>query len=420
MEERVVINVSGMTFETKEKTLSRFPNTLLGSPSRRKQYYNPAVQEYFFNRHRVVFESILFYYQSGGRLIWPDDIPASVFTEEVEFFQLGEQALKSVAKCLYQDRSRQRASPQWTFQNRVWNLFEHPDTSNFARIISMFSILMITTSVVISCIETLPGFRGAKQCDPKPDFNCSDTTVLKDGENVTIACNTTELSDELLHCTYETLEVFIVLETICYSWFLIEYLVRFAAAPNRFHFLLSPLNFVDLIAIIPFFTILIGGNRRLVSLAVLRIARLLRIFRILKLTRYSRGLKVMMFTVRESLSELEMMMLFMFMIVVLSSSAVFYTDLGMDGSHFSSIPDAFWWSITTVSTVGYGDYYPITGFGKIVGGICAVFGVLAFSLPVMAFAKNFNAYLKGEPIRKHIENSTRRSSAKRVTNDLSG
>ena len=418
MEERVVINVSGMTFETKEKTLSRFPNTLLGSPSRRKEYYNPVVQEYFFNRHRVVFESILFYYQSGGRLIWPDDIPASVFTEEVEFFQLGEQALKSVAKCMYQDRSRQRVSPQRTFQNRVWNLFEHPDTSMFARIIAMFSILMIATSVIISCLETLPVFRGDKECDPKPDFSCNETATQKESENVTTACNinTTELSD---NCSYKTLEVFIVLETVCYSWFLIEYLVRFAAAPNRFHFLLSPLNFVDLLAIIPFFTILIGGNRRLVSLAVLRIARLLRIFRILKLTRYSRGLKVMMFTVRESLSELEMMMLFMFMIVILSSSAVFYTDLGMDGSHFSSIPDAFWWSITTVSTVGYGDYYPITGFGKVVGGICAVFGVLAFSLPVMAFAKNFNAYLKGEPIRKHIENSTRRSSAKRVTNDLS-
>lgn len=96
-----------------------------------------------------------------------------------------------------------------------------------------------------------------------------------------------------------------------------------------------------------------------------------------------------------------------------------WIDLGMDGSHFSSIPDAFWWSLTTVSTVGYGDYYPITGFGKVVGGICAVFGVLAFSLPVMAFAKNFNAYLKGEPIRKHIEN-TRRSPTKRITSDLSG
>lgn len=421
MDDRIVINVSGMTFETKEGTLNRFPNTLLGSPSRRKQYYNPVVQEYFFNRHRVAFESILFYYQSGGRLVWPDDIPASVFTEEVEFFQLGEQALKSVAKCLYQNRRAQHGQfPQCTFQSRVWNLFEHPDTSNLARMIAMFSILMIATSVIVSCLETLPFFRGARECDSNQ--SCNEKIQQKnDTNNATLVCNTTEvLSEDLKNCTYKTLEVFIVLETICYSWFLLEYIVRFAAAPNRLDFLLSPLNFVDLLAIIPFFTILIGGNRRLVSLAVLRIARLLRIFRILKLTRYSRGLKVMMFTLRASLSELEMMMLFMFMIVILSSSAVFYTDLGMDGSHFASIPDAFWWSLTTVSTVGYGDYYPITGFGKVVGGVCAVFGVLAFSLPVMAFAKNFNAYLKGEPIRRHIESKTRRSPGKRKTNDLSG
>lgn len=412
MDDRVVINVSGMTFETKEGTLNRFPDTLLGSPSRRQQYYNPVVQEYFFNRHRVAFESILFYYQSGGRLIWPDDIPASVFTEEVEFFQLGEQALKSVARCLYQNRRAQHAEPpQWTFQRRVWNLFEHPDTSNFARAIALFSVLMIATSVLISCLETLCQFKGC----------CTDNKeLIDDSSNATLNSEKTDLpSKEQKICTHETPEVFIALETTCYSWFLLEYIVRFAAAPNRLEFLLSPLNFVDLIAIIPFFTIMIGGNRRLVSLAVPRIARLLRIFRILKLTRYSNGLKIMMYTLRASLNELEMMILFMFMIVILSSSAVFYTDLGIDGSHFSSIPDAFWWSVTTVSTVGYGDYYPMTSFGKVVGGICAVFGVLAFSLPVMAFAKNFNAYLKGEPIRRHIESKTRRTPGKRKTNDLS-
>lgn len=399
-----------MTFETKEKTLNRFPDTLLGSPSRRQKYYNPVVREYFFNRHRVVFESILFYYQSGGRLIWPEDIPASVFTEEVEFFQLGEQALKSVAKCLYQ-AEHQRITPQFSLQRRVWNLFEHPDTSHFARAIAMLSILMIAMSVVISCIETMPYFRGlrGKGCDSTTKLTCKESAGTEDGNNTTPDCDSKSLEGE--NCSYNTPEVFIVLETICYSWFLFEYLVRFAAAPNRLQFLLSSLNFIDLLAIIPFFTILISGNRRLVSLAVLRTTRLLRIFRILKLTRYSCGLKVLMFTLRASISELEMMMLFVFMIIILSSSAVFFTDLGANGSHFASIPDAFWWSITTVTTVGYGDYFPVTSLGKLVGGICAVFGVLAFSLPVMAFAKNFNAYLKGEPIRRHIENKSKATRA---------
>ena len=404
MEDRVVINVSGMTFETKAKTLSRFPDTLLGSPTRRQKYFNPAAQEYFFNRHRVVFESILFYYQSGGRLIWPEDVPGSIFTEEVEFFQLGEQALKNVAKCLYKERKR--TSPQLSFQRKVWNLFEHPDTSHFARAIAILSILMILMSVTISCVETLPYFKGlraAEDCNTttRDNLRCNESAA---SEFVTEDCDSNNFDNE--DCSDNTPEIFMVLETICYSWFLFEYLVRFASAPNRSRFLLSPSNFVDLLAIIPFFTILISGNRRWVSLAVLRTARLLRIFRILKLTRYSHGLKVLMFTLRASMSELEMMVLFMFMIVLLSSSAVFYTDFGADGSQFNSIPDAFWWSMTTVSTVGYGDYYPVTSFGKFVGGVCAVFGVLAFSLPVMAFAINFNAYLLGEPIRRHIENKS--------------
>ena len=414
MEDRVVINVSGMTFETKVTTLNRFPNTLLGSPTLRNQYFNPQVQEYFFNRHRVVFESILFYYQSGGRLVWPEDIPVSVFTEEVEFFQLGEQALNGVVKCPNSKRNRHSVAQCW-FQRQVWNLFEHPDTSNCARMIAMLSVLMIAVSVVISCVETLPYFRSVN-CANKT-APCRNETAPNSVANETVPYNRSHTQQD--ECAYKTPEEFIVIETMCYSWFLFEFLVRFFAAPDRCHFLLSPLNFVDLLAIVPFFTILIGGNRGLVSLAVLRAIRLLRIFRILKLTRYSGGLQVMIFTVRASLKELEMMVLFMFMICILSSSAVFYSDLESPKSLFTSIPDAFWWSLTTVSTVGYGDYYPVTDFGKIVGCVCAVFGVLAFSLPVMAFATNFNAYLKGEPIRKHIENNRKLTTSKRKTGELS-
>lgn len=106
----------------------------------------------------------------------------------------------------------------------------------------------------------------------------------------------------------------------------------------------------------------------------------------------------MMFMVCESLSEFEMMMLFMFMIVILLLSVVFYIDLGMDGSYFFSIFDVFWWSLIIVSIVGYGDFYLIIGFGKVVGGVCVVFGVLVFFLLVMVFVKNFNVYLKGELI----------------------
>lgn len=126
----------------------------------------------------------------------------------------------------------------------------------------------------------------------------------------------------------------------------------------------------------------------------------------------------MMYILCVSFNELEMMILFMFMIVIFFLSVVFYIDFGIDGSYFFSIFDVFWWSVMIVSIVGYGDYYFMISFGKVVGGICVVFGVLVFFLLVMVFVKNFNVYLKGELICRYIESKIRCILGKCKINDL--
>ncbi|KAK6629034.1 hypothetical protein RUM43_002851 [Polyplax serrata] len=90
--ERVVINVSGLRFETQLRTLNQFPDTLLGDPARRIRYFDPLRNEYFFDRNRPSFDAILYYYQSGGRLRRPVNVPLDVFSEEIKFYELGELA----------------------------------------------------------------------------------------------------------------------------------------------------------------------------------------------------------------------------------------------------------------------------------------------------------------------------------------
>lgn len=85
--------VQGMRFETRPLTLDRFPDTLLGNQVKRKQYFDFTNNEYFFERHRQSFESILYYYQSDGRyLIRPLNVSTEVFFDELVFFQLGESS----------------------------------------------------------------------------------------------------------------------------------------------------------------------------------------------------------------------------------------------------------------------------------------------------------------------------------------
>ena len=87
--DKVIINVSGLRFETRASTLQRYPETLLGDKQRRALFFDYMNNEYFFERHRSSFEAVLYFYQSGGRLTRPEHISAEIFLEEIKFFDLG-------------------------------------------------------------------------------------------------------------------------------------------------------------------------------------------------------------------------------------------------------------------------------------------------------------------------------------------
>ena len=92
--QRVLINISGLRFETQLGTLAQFPNTLLGDPAKRLRYFDPLRNEYFFDRNRPSFDGILYYYQSGGRLRRPVNVSLDVFADEIRFYQLGDEAME--------------------------------------------------------------------------------------------------------------------------------------------------------------------------------------------------------------------------------------------------------------------------------------------------------------------------------------
>ncbi|KAI1883816.1 hypothetical protein AGOR_G00235900 [Albula goreensis] len=380
--ERVVINISGLRFETQLKTLAQFPATLLGDPRKRMRFFDPLRNEYFFDRNRPSFDAILYYYQSGGRLRRPVNVPVEIFLEEIKFYELGDEVIEHFRDDEGFIKEEDQPLPDNEFQRQVWLLFEYPDSSGPARGIAIVSVMVILISIVIFCLETLPEFREeSKIHDDRTALN--GTVRMKKPNPFT--------------------DPFFIVETLCIVWFSFEFIVRFLSCPSKSAFFKNLMNIIDIVAIFPYFITLSlelaqhqGNGQQAMSLAILRVIRLVRVFRIFKLSRHSKGLQILGKTLQASLRELGLLIFFLFIGVILFSSAVYFAETDDPDTGFSSIPDAFWWAVVSMTTVGYGDMCPVTIGGKIVGSLCAIAGVLTIALPVPVIVSNFNYFYHRE------------------------
>jgi voltage-gated potassium channel len=163
---------------------------------------------------------------------------------------------------------------------------------------------------------------------------------------------------------------------------------------GRLRFAITPLALIDLAAIAP----ALVATR--VDLRFLRIARLARVLRVLKLARYSQGIGLIGRVIRRKREELLVALGFFLMLLVMASALMYFAEHDAQPKAFSSIPAAMWWAVVTMTTLGYGDVYPITVAGRILAGITALLGIAAFALPTSILGAGFLAELEGSKRQK--------------------
>ena len=188
-------------------------------------------------------------------------------------------------------------------------------------------------------------------------------------------------------------------DDISVTIFTIEYVLRIwscTADPThrrpvvgRIHFGLRPLPLIDLLAILPYYLPGLGG----IDLRTLRVFRLFRLARIFRFERYAIALSIILTVLKDRRAELGTAFAFLLSIHLLASIAMYYAERGDPDTQIHSIPEAMWWSVITLTTVGYGDITPVTILGKVFGGIIAVLGIAMFALPTAilggAFVEEF-------------------------------
>eukprot|EP00004_Rigifila_ramosa_P022111 TRINITY_DN5985_c0_g1_i1.p1 TRINITY_DN5985_c0_g1~~TRINITY_DN5985_c0_g1_i1.p1 ORF type:complete len:693 (-),score=170.57 TRINITY_DN5985_c0_g1_i1:2-1786(-) len=250
--------------------------------------------------------------------------------------------------------------PTDTVREKINIIFSHPRSSKIGVCVMNLGLFVIVLSIIAFALQTLPSL-------------------------------------------HEKEEEWFVVEAIITVYFSIEIILRFWSSPSRKIFFKDFFNYIDLLAILPFYIELSGhGDSR--SLSLIRIVRMARIFRIFKISRYADGLRAVTQTIKESKDALILMLTLFSIAIVLFGTLIFFAERGHwdenlrgwvrhDGSlsPYQSIIHSFWWCIVTMMTVGYGDDVPVTWGGKVIGGVTMLSGLLIVAFPVSIIGVNFSS-----------------------------
>lgn len=200
-------------------------------------------------------------------------------------------------------------------------------------------------------------------------------------------------SIEEMHSTvYDIMHIFDIFSVAVFS---IEYAMRILIADMvhsdttplraRLRYIFSFLGLVDLFAILPFYLPFIVT----LDLRFLRILRLLRLFRIFKLAHYSKSIRMVGTVLRKQKYELLVTVVGTFLILLVTSSLMYEIEHDVQPDKFPNIFATFWWAIATLTTIGYGDVYPVTGWGQFLAAVTALFGIGLVAIPTGILSMGF-------------------------------
>ncbi|XP_046887779.1 potassium voltage-gated channel subfamily G member 3 [Hypomesus transpacificus] len=390
-----VLNVGGTRYAFPREVIRDFPlkrvSRLHACASEKEVLelcddYDRDLNEFFFDRHAQAFVFIMLYVRSGKLRFLPGLCELSFYTEmaywglesahlefccqkrlddrlsEIGVSSLSEEDLRSPgdeSRCATgQEHETDTGRAKWL--ERIRRTFEEPNSSIAAQVLASVSVVFVIISMVMLCASTLPDWDTAKR---------------------------------------NTVEEHRIVEAVCIGWFTAECGVRFLVARDKWDFLRQPLNLIDVVAISPYYITIVlawaglpGAGLGAAGVA-LRVLRMMRVFWLMKLARHFLGLQTLGLTLRRCYREMLMLLVFVCVAMAIYSALAQLLEYGLDlggrNHDYASIPAAAWWVIISMTTVGYGDVYPVTMGGRVLGGVCVVSGIVLLALPITFIYHSF-------------------------------
>nr|XP_060467804.1 potassium voltage-gated channel subfamily G member 2 [Panthera onca] len=335
--------------------------------------YDAGRDEFFFDRSPCAFRAIVALLRAGKLRLLRGPC-ALAFRDELAYWGIDEARLERC--CLRRLRRREeeaaqaRAGPPGSPGRRLRDLLDDPRPGPAGKLFACVSVAFVAATAVGLCLSTMPDIRAEEErgeCSPK----CRSLFVL---------------------------------ETVCVAWFSFEFLLRSLRAESKCAFLRTPLNIIDILAILPFYVSLLAGlaaggagagagGAALLERAglALRLLRALRVLYVMRLARHSLGLRSLGLTVRRCAREFGLLLLFLCVALALFAPLVHLAERELGARRdFSSVPASYWWAVISMTTVGYGDMVPRSLPGQVVALSSILSGILLMAFPATSIFHTFS------------------------------
>ncbi|XP_046369729.2 potassium voltage-gated channel subfamily C member 4-like [Haliotis rufescens] len=470
MSKRHIFNLNGTKFELSKQVFFKLvecKNVALPEPD----VTNSKGKEYFFERNAGCFEAILEYAQHGT-LHMPATVCPNTFQRELEFWRVDarlmapccyrkylaffddERTLKRFEQNIPLQEPKVKGQSSRGCRARTWALLDDPSSSVGAKVYLGVSTAFVLISLFVLAASTHPCFQrdldenewtlvlgkdgynkhkdrlpvhgppkpvqgqvqgqatgqvqGGGRTSPIPVSGTPppDPTAKLDGEEKEdeLDIDTASMHSRQIFLTY--------MEYATIAFFTLEAIFRIIFCPSKLRFFRNFLNIMDLVSLVAMYTTttvenLLPEERYKSSvLDYVEILQILRIFRVFRIVKDVIGFRVLVYSLHSSVREIFLLLLYLSIGTVLFASVMYF----LERENMRSIPDAAWWVVVTMTTVGYGDMSPISLQGKLLGCLCAICGVILIAVTVPIFVSNFLLFYTYSKAIEEIEGGEQEGS----------
>ncbi|XP_069134486.1 potassium voltage-gated channel protein Shaw-like [Argopecten irradians] len=399
--ETAQINLRGTVFTTSLKTLQNYLETKLASLTHQSDNYNVEKDEYFFDRNPCSFHNILDFY-STGKIHISSAICVESFREELEFWEI---PMKYISKCCWKTFyqigedmdvlekivTRLKCGQEPTnvdysslsivhrLRSRIWQLLTDIQSSTSAKVLHCFLVMAMIVSILVYALETLEICRVDRHGSKMLDSNSSSIKLR-------LLWNTAPHP------------VLILLDFATNSILSLELALRIFTCPCIKRFWKSPMNIIDLLSCTGVWLCLAFSEMQpslsygplWIMSCMFGFLYSIRILRLLRMFRFNCGMQILYLSIKSSARELYLLASAFICFVIIFAGFIYVAELQVDT--FADMFVSLWWAVITMTTVGYGDHFPSTGTGFLVGTACAIVGILLIALPVAVTSSNFNDF----------------------------